>query len=110
MHAPEVLAVETLFFSLNKRTAIKVAEARGVILLAAEEAGLAVLEVSPQLVKLSATGRGNSDKQSVQKMVSTILKKDIATLLDDEIDAMAIGLAAAEELRVQKLFHKGIDN
>lgn len=102
-HTPDILAIESLFFSLNKRTAMKVAEARGVILLAAEDAGINILEISPQTVKLSTTGTGASDKKAVQKMVSVILKIDLSKLLDDEIDAMAIGLAAAEELRVQKM-------
>ncbi len=104
-HTPDVLAIESLFFSLNKRTAMKVAEARGVILLAAEETRLEILEISPQEVKLSTTGLGNSDKQSVQKMVSTILKINLAGRIDDEIDAIAIGLAAIEILRVQNLTH-----
>ncbi len=101
---PDVFATETLFFSLNKKTAIKVAEARGVILLAATEFGAPLLELSPQAVKLSVTGRGNADKKAVQKMVSMILKIDLSKRLDDEIDAIAIGLAATEELRVKKMF------
>ncbi len=101
---PDLLAIETLFFSLNKKTAIKVAEARGVILCTAAESGIEIIELSPQLIKLSTTGIGNSAKQGVQKMVATILKQDLSAKLDDEIDAMAIGLAALEELRVQQLF------
>ncbi len=101
---PNLLAIETLFFSLNKKTAIKVAEARGVILCTAAESGIEIIELSPQLIKLSTTGIGNSKKQGVQKMVAVMLKQDLSKKLDDEIDAMAIGLAALEELRVQKLF------
>ena len=100
---PDILAIETIFFSLNKKTVIKVSEARGVILLAAAHKALEILELSPQLIKLSTTGVGNSDKKAVQKMVAVLLKKDVSGCLDDEIDAMAIGLTACEELRIHKL-------
>ena len=76
-HKPKYLAVETLFFSVNKKTAIKVAEARGVLILLAGIYKLELIELSPQEVKLSMTGSGNADKKQLQKMVSMILKIDI---------------------------------
>lgn len=103
-HKPEVVAVESLFFSMNKKTAIKVAEARGVILCLAANNNIEVLELSPQKIKLSLTGVGNSDKKSVQKMVSSFARIDTKKLIDDEIDAIAIGLTALEEIRLEKKF------
>ncbi|HVY36057.1 MAG TPA: crossover junction endodeoxyribonuclease RuvC [Candidatus Paceibacterota bacterium] len=98
---PEVLALETLFFSINKKTAIKVAEARGVIMQCAGAHHLHVLELSPQEVKLSMTGVGNADKKQVQKMTVLVLKIDDAGKRDDEIDAIALGAAAAQKWAVE---------
>jgi crossover junction endodeoxyribonuclease RuvC len=87
---------------VNKKTAIKVAEARGVIVLVAGMHVLPLVELSPQEVKLAMAGTGNADKKQVQKMVALTLKIDIADKIDDEIDAIALGFAAAEELRIKK--------
>jgi crossover junction endodeoxyribonuclease RuvC len=97
---PEYIALETLFFSVNKKTAIKVAEARGVIVLIAGQHQLPLIELSPQEVKLAMAGVGNADKKQVQKMVALTLKIDITKKIDDEIDAIALGFAAAETIRV----------
>ena len=100
---PTHLALETLFFSVNKKTAIKVAEFRGVIVLLAGLHSLPLLELSPQEVKQAMTGVGNASKEQVQKMVALTLKLDINGKIDDEIDAIALGFAAAETLRVNSL-------
>ena len=97
---PASIALETLFFSVNKKTAIKVAEARGIIVLLAGLHSLPLIELSPQEVKLRMAGIGNADKTQVQKMVSLTLKIDISKKLDDEIDAIALGFAAAEQIRI----------
>ena len=102
-YAPTHVALETLFFSVNKKTAIKVAEARGVVVLIAGQHSLPLIELSPQEVKLMMAGVGNADKKQVQKMVALTLKIDISQKIDDEIDAIALGFAAAETLRVAKL-------
>jgi crossover junction endodeoxyribonuclease RuvC len=102
-YEPSHIALETLFFSVNKKTAIKVAEARGVIVLIAGICGLPLVELSPQEVKQGITGVGNADKKQVQKMVALTLKLDITGKIDDEIDAIALGFAAAETIRVKKL-------
>jgi len=99
---PTAIALETLFFSVNKKTVIAVAEARGIIVLLAGIHALPLIELSPQEVKQAMTGSGNADKKSVQKMVELTLKIDIAKKLDDEIDAIALGMAAAGTLRLQK--------
>ncbi len=98
---PEAIALETLFFSVNKKTAIKVAEARGVVLLLAGTAGMPLVELSPQEVKLSMTGAGNASKEQVQKMVALTLRLDTSKKLDDEIDAIALGVAALQHLAVE---------
>lgn len=94
-YAPHVLALETLFFSTNKKTALGVAEARGAVLSAAGRAGLSVVEYAPQHVKLAVTGYGNADKRAIALMVPKLLslpKK--ARRRDDEFDALALGIAA----------------
>lgn len=103
-HCPTLVVVEKLFFSVNVKTALMVAEARGAILSSAARAGLDIDEPSPQEVKLAVSGYGGSDKIGVEKMVRLLtpnLKKDA---LDDEIDAIAIGLAgiARAKLNTQK--------
>lgn len=103
---PSHIAVETLFFSTNKTTAIKVAEARGVIVLLAGLHDIELVELSPQDVKMAMTGVGNADKKQVQKMAAMTLKIDISDKLDDEIDAIALGFAALGQLKVQTLAKK----
>jgi crossover junction endodeoxyribonuclease RuvC len=92
-HAPESMAVETLFFTKNQKTAMAVAEARGVILLAAENSGIPVFEYSPQAVKIAVTGSGSATKEGVAKMVERILKLLPKKRLDDEYDAIALAMA-----------------
>lgn len=91
---PGHLAIETLFFSANKTTALKVAEARGVLLAAAAAHGMAIIELSPKTIKASMTGNGNATKEQVQKMVGLAMKIDLSKKIDDEVDAIAIGYAA----------------
>lgn len=93
-YVPDALAIETLFFSINKKTAIGVAEARGAILAAAGAASLPVIERSPQQVKLAVTGHGGADKAAVARMVPKLVVLPAKKRLDDELDAIAIGIAA----------------
>ena len=97
---PDTMAIEKLFFTANQKTALKVAEARGVALLLAAENDLKVLEFAPLEVKMAMTGYGRAEKDQVRKMVLAMLKintdKKFASSsgkLDDEIDAIAIALA-----------------
>lgn len=91
-YTPDALAIETLFFGVNKKTVIGVAEARGVILAAAGLASLPVRECSPQQVKLAVAGHGGSSKSDVAHMVPQLLTLTDKKRLDDEIDAIAIGI------------------
>lgn len=96
---PEVIAVEKLYFSKNRKTALAVAESRGVIMLASNKSGTPVLEYDPTTVKQRVTGYGLSDKKAVLKMIKMFLKLDDFSGLDDASDALAIGLAAAFEYK-----------
>lgn len=93
-YTPDALALETLFFGINKKTVIGVAEARGAILSAAGIAGISVIECSPQQVKLAVTGYGGADKDAVARMVPQLLTLSKKKRLDDELDAIAIGITA----------------
>ncbi len=93
-YAPDVLAIETLFFSTNVKTALGVAEARGAILAAAGAMRLPVVEHSPQSVKLAVTGNGRADKGAVARMVPKVIELSSKKRLDDELDAIALGIAA----------------
>ncbi|MEI7741149.1 MAG: crossover junction endodeoxyribonuclease RuvC [bacterium] len=92
---PAAVGVETLFFSKNIKTAIKVAEARGVILETLAERGVRIIECSPQEVKLAVTGYGNAEKQQVQEMVRIFLKLKSVPKPDDAADALALAIAAS---------------
>jgi crossover junction endodeoxyribonuclease RuvC len=93
-YTPTHLAIETLIFAQNKTSALGVAEARGVVLLEAGRRNLSVIEISPQAVKIAVTGYGKSDKQAVHKMVSRLIPLPNRKIIDDEIDAIALGIAA----------------
>lgn len=90
---PEVLSIEKIFFFKNSRTAMSVAEARGVILLTAALYGLKVYEYTPLEVKLRITGFGRADKKQVGKMIKLITKLDNEVKSDDVTDAIAVALA-----------------
>jgi len=93
-YSPDALAIETLFFSVNKKTALGVAEARGAILAAAGIASLPVIECSPQQVKLAVTGYGAAQKKDIASMIPQLLTLPEKKRLDDELDAIAIGITA----------------
>ena len=88
-HQIDTLAIETLFFNKNVKTAMQVAEARGVIIYAAKSAGCQVYEFSPQAIKQAVTGYGNSDKTAVISMVRQLVPNAPEAALDDEYDAIA---------------------
>lgn len=93
-HRPNSLALETLFFSTNRKTALGVAEARGAVLVAGGTAHIEVIEFSPQQVKLAVTGHGGADKTAVARMVPRLVMLVPRKRLDDELDAIALGIAA----------------
>ena len=89
---PDVLAVESLFFATNVKTAFDVGAARGVILLAGEEANLPISQYTPLQVKSSLTGYGKAEKSQIQFMVTRILHLKEIPKPDDAADAVAIAL------------------
>lgn len=92
---PEMASVEKLFFSQNITTGIAVSQARGVILLAIEEAGLQTLEFTPLQIKSSLVGYGKADKAQVQEMVRVLLSLKKRPSPDDAADALGVALLAA---------------
>lgn len=95
-YQPNVLAVEQLFFSRNVTTAIAVGQARGVVLLAAAQAGIPVVEYTPAEIKQAVAGYGKADKPQMQEMVRMILGLDRVPQPDDAADALAVALCHAQ--------------
>ncbi len=92
---PELMGIERVYFSKNQKTAISVAEARGVIILAGLEAGIEIKECSPNEVKSGLTGYGLADKRGVAKMVNLALGTPHLKIIDDASDALAIAIYAS---------------
>ncbi|OHA17139.1 MAG: hypothetical protein A3H57_03795 [Candidatus Taylorbacteria bacterium RIFCSPLOWO2_02_FULL_43_11] len=99
---PEEMAVESLFFSVNQKTAIGVAEARGCILAEAGKKKIPVRSFNPNSVKVAVTGYGGSKKAGVTDMVKRLIKMRAMIEHDDEYDAIAIGIAALATRRSSK--------
>ena len=92
-YSPQSLAIETLLFNTNQKTALKVSEARGVVIYEAVQHKLPVYEYTPLQVKMAITGYGRATKPQVTEMVIRILPLDTSKeRRDDETDAIAIGL------------------
>lgn len=91
-YKPEALSIEKLFFNTNQKTAIDVAQARGVILLAAKKAGVEVFEYTPLQVKQSVVGYGRAEKKQVQEMTRVILNLNAVPKPDDTADALALAI------------------
>ena len=98
-HTPDLLAVERLFFSKNAQSAFGVGQARGVVLLAAAQAGIPVREATPNEVKVGVTGYGSADKEQVGRMVAVILQLGEIPTPDDTADALAIAIHTANAER-----------
>lgn len=91
---PDRAGVEKLFFAKNQKTALEVAEARGVIMFLLRKSGTATVELAPNEIKAAVTGYGSADKAGVAKMVRIILNIPNLKGLDDATDALAIAIAA----------------
>jgi crossover junction endodeoxyribonuclease RuvC len=90
--SPDALAVESIFSALNVKTALRLAEVRGVVLLAAAQHGVKVHSYAPRLIKASVAGYGNADKQHVQAMVRSLLGMTEMPEPSDAADALAVAL------------------
>jgi crossover junction endodeoxyribonuclease RuvC len=93
--SPDAVAVESVFTALNARTALKLAEIRGVVLLAAAQASIPAFGYSPREVKASVAGYGAASKQQMQKMVSSVLRLAVIPEPADAADALAVALCHA---------------
>ena len=102
-HQPDQVAVEELFFSRNVRTALSVGQARGVVLLAAAEAGLPLHEYKPLEVKQTVAGYGGADKRQVQEMVRLLLNLEQVPEPDDAADAVAVAVCHIHSARMRAL-------
>jgi crossover junction endodeoxyribonuclease RuvC len=91
-HAPDVVAVEEAFHARNPRTTLVLGHARGVILLAAEQAGTVIVEYSPARIKQTVTGRGGALKPQVGFMVAQLLRLKAAPTPSDASDGVAVAL------------------
>ena len=92
IYKPDAIGIETLFFNTNQKTAIGVAQARGIIIFLAKVAQCAVYEFGPQEIKVAVTGYGKSDKKAVIYMVKRLVENVPENALDDEYDAIAVGI------------------
>jgi crossover junction endodeoxyribonuclease RuvC len=97
--APDAVVVEDLFFSKNRKTAIQVAQARGVIILATAERGVVVFEYTPMQIKQAVVGYGNATKRQVQQMVKALLKLDRVPSPNHAADALAAAICHAHSLK-----------
>jgi crossover junction endodeoxyribonuclease RuvC len=91
-YQPDTAAVEKLFFSRNVTTALAVGQARGVVMLSLEQAGIETFEYTPNEVKQAVAGFGGADKRQVQDMVRALLQLDSIPKPDDAADALAIAI------------------
>lgn len=92
---PSALAIEKLFYNTNAKTVIDVAQARGVINLAAVKNGVPIFEYTPLQVKQSVVGYGRAEKKQVQEMTRVILKLEKIPKPDDTADALAMAICHA---------------
>ncbi|MFH1193211.1 MAG: crossover junction endodeoxyribonuclease RuvC [Candidatus Jorgensenbacteria bacterium] len=92
---PDRVGIEKLYFSKNQKTAIEVAQARGVLLYTIARTGILILEFTPSEVKLAVTGDGNATKAGVAAMVARFLRLPPRKLVDDVSDALAIAITAS---------------
>jgi crossover junction endodeoxyribonuclease RuvC len=106
--APDEVAVESIFTALNMQTAIRLAEVRGVVLLAAAQAGVPVRSYSPREVKLSVTGYGHAEKSQIQQMVRAELSLAGTPRPGDAADALAVALCHVHARRAEARLARAI--
>jgi len=100
-HKPDTAAVEKLFFQSNVKTALSVGQARGVIMLCLQKAGIEPFEYTPNEVKQAVAGYGGADKRQVQDMVRALLQLDSIPKPDDAADALAIAITHLNTTRYE---------
>lgn len=98
----DTLAIETLFFNKNQKTVMGVSQVRGVIIYLAQDHGCRIFEYGPQEIKIAITGYGKSDKKAMVDMVKRLLPDTPHSALDDEYDAIAVGLTCLAHNRIDR--------
>lgn len=106
--APDGVAVEGVFYAVNVRTVLKLAQVRGVALLAAAEQGLPVGEYSPLEIKGSVVGYGRATKQQVQTMVQSLLRLEEPIESNDAADALAVAICHCVHTATQARIAAGV--
>jgi crossover junction endodeoxyribonuclease RuvC len=91
-HAPDVVAIEDVFYAVNAKSALKLGHVRGVAMLAASSSGLEVAAYAPLAIKSAVVGYGRAEKVQVQEMVTRLLKLDVRPEPADAADALAIAI------------------
>lgn len=102
-YSPETIAIEELYFTNNAKTALHVAEVRGMLMYLAASRELPLVEYNPLAIKIALTGYGRATKEQVTKMVEKLVKLPQKTMLDDEYDAIALGLTALAGARYNEI-------
>jgi len=97
-HKPQFMALEKIFFTTNQKTAIDVAQARGVIILTAKTRGIEIAEYTPLQVKSAVTGYGKATKKQIQEMTARILSLSSIPKPDDAADALAVAVCLAHSM------------
>ncbi len=93
-YSPSILAIETLFMTNNQKTVMGVSEARGVIMYEGIRKNLTIVEYNPNQIKIAVTGYGKATKEQVHKMVAKLIQLPQKKMIDDEVDAIAVGITA----------------
>ncbi len=101
---PEFMAIEALFFNSNQKTAINVAQARGVLTLAARNHDIGIFEYTPLQVKQAVAGYGRAEKKQVQQMVKLLLHLPAVPKPDDTADALAIAICHGHSYHPRRQF------
>ena len=102
--SPDAMAVESVFTALNMRTALRLAEVRGVILLAAAQNGVLIYSYAPREVKASVAGHGHADKRQMQLMVRALLSMNETPEPSDAADALAVALCHLQTEQARRRF------
>lgn len=105
-HQPHTSAVESLFFQKNVRTAMSVGQARGVVLLALQQAGLPCQDYTPNQVKQAVSGYGGADKHQMQSMVQALLSLPEMPKPDDAADALAVAICHLNTQRTEEMIER----
>lgn len=100
---PDAAAIETLYFAANVKTAVQVAQARGVAILATADEGVRLYEYTPLQIKQAVAGHGRASKQQIQRMVQRLLAMDKPPPSDHTADALAAAICHAHHFRMNQL-------